>query len=127
MTEPLDVPRHPGIRVALLEGRGRGVVAIEPIRHGELIEIAPVVRLSAEASPPQGSPLFDYVFAWEEPPFVEALAFGVLSLANHSDAPNATVHCDIGAGAISLLAARDIEAGEEVTIDYGTALWFEAR
>ena len=124
MTEPLDLPRHAGIRVAEIPNRGRGVVAIEPIRHGELIEASPVVRLLPDATPPKTSPLYDYCFAWDEPPFVEAIAFGVPSLVNHSAAPNATIDCDLDTQSIRLLAARDIEAGEEITFDYGVPLWF---
>lgn len=127
MTEPLDLPRHPGIRATKIEGRGRGVVAIEPIRKGELIEASPVVRLLPDASPPKSSPLFDYVFAWDEPPFAEAIAFGIVSLVNHATPANATLACDIPGQTLRLLAATDIEAGEEVTIDYGIPLWFEAR
>jgi len=127
VTEPLDLPRHPGIRVTDIAGRGRGVVAIEPIRKGELIEASPVVRLLPDASPPKSSPLFDYVFAWDEPPFAEAIAFGIVSLVNHAEQANATLACDIPGQMLRLLAATDIEAGEEVTIDYGIPLWFEAR
>lgn len=127
MTEPLDLPRHPGIRVADIANRGRGVVAIEPIGKGALIEASPVVRLLPDASPPKSSPLFDYVFAWDEPPFAEAVAFGVVSLVNHAAPANATLACDIAGQTLRLLAAADIEAGEEITIDYGIPLWFEAR
>jgi SET domain-containing protein len=127
MTEPLDLPRHPGIRVACMEGRGRGVVAVEPIRAGELIETAPVVRLRPGDSPESGSPLYQYTFAWDEPPFTEAIAFGVVSLVNHAAAPNATLRCDIAEQTLRLLAARDIAAGEEISIDYGIPLWFEPR
>ena len=74
MSEPLDLPRHPGIAVTDIPGRGRGVVAMEPLIRGELIEAASVIRLVPDASPPKTSPLFDYVFAWDEPPFIEAVA-----------------------------------------------------
>ena len=126
MSEPLDLPRHPGIAVTDIPGRGRGVVAMEPLIRGELIEAASVIRLVPDASPPKTSPLFDYVFAWDEPPFIEAVALGVVSLVNHSATPVATLECDFGKQTIRLLAARDIEAGEEITIDYGIPLWFEA-
>ncbi|MDR3473648.1 MAG: SET domain-containing protein-lysine N-methyltransferase [Devosia sp.] len=126
MTEPLDLPRHSGIAVTEIPGRGWGVVAIEPILKGELIEASPVIRLPPEASPPRTSPLFDYVFAWDEAPFIEAVALGIVSLVNHAAAPCATIECDHVERTIRLLAARDIEAGEEITIDYGIPLWFEA-
>ena len=127
MTDPLDLPRHPGIRVTQIPDRGRGVVAIEPIRKGELIEASPVVRLLPDTSPPKSSPLYDYVFAWDEPPFAEAIAFGIVSLVNHAVPANATLACDISGQTLRLLATTDIEAGDEITIDYGIPLWFEAR
>jgi uncharacterized protein len=125
MSEPLDLPRHAGIAVVDIPGRGRGVVAVEPILEGELIEAAPVLRLLAAESPAKTSPLFDYVFAWDEPPFIEAVAFGIVSLVNHAALPSARLECDFAEQTIRLLAARSIEAGEEITIDYGIPLWFE--
>jgi SET domain-containing protein len=125
MVEPLDLPRHPGIRVAPRPGRGRGVVAVESIRQGELIEAAPVARFGPDHRLPAGHPLDDYAFAWDEPPFAEAIAFGLVSLVNHASAPNARLARDLGERTIRLLAARDISAGEEVTIDYAIPLWFE--
>jgi len=127
MPEPLDLPRHPGIRVTRIDGRGRGVVAVEPILAGELIEAAPVARLRPGDSPAPVSPLYDFAFAWDEPPFAEAIAFGIVSLVNHAAAPNATLRCDVAEQTIRLLAAHDIVAGEEITIDYGIPLWFEPR
>lgn len=126
MTAPLDLPRHPGVRVTLLSGKGRGVVAVEPIRHGELIEAAPVVPLVPEESPPPGTALFDYTFAWGEPPFAEAIALGIVSLVNHSSDPNVRVETDLASRTLRLIASRDIAAGEEICFDYGIPLWFEA-
>ena len=125
MTEPLDLPRHPAIRVVDLFGKGRGVVAIEPIHRGELIEASPVIPLRAADALAKGHALFDYAFAWETQPFAEAIALGMVSLANHSPHPNASLAPDYRAKTLRLVALRDIEEGEEITIDYGIPLWFE--
>jgi SET domain-containing protein len=123
--EPLDLPRHPAVRVAVLPGKGRGIVAIEPIGEGELIEAAAVVRLEERHRLPDDHPLFDYAFAWDEPPFEEAIAFGILSLANHSEQPNAVVVRDYPNACLRLVALAGIAAGEEVTFRYGVEPWFE--
>lgn len=126
MTAPAGVLPAAAVRVARLPGRGRGLVAAEPIRTGRLIEAAPVVRLVPADRLPAGHPLWAYTFAWDEPPFAEAIAFGLMSLANHAAVPNAGLSLDIPGLTIRLLATADIAAGEEITIDYGIPLWFEA-
>lgn len=126
MTEPLDLPRHPALRVAALPGKGRGLVAIEPVRHGELLEAAPVVPLALEHRLAADHPLEPYAFAWDEAPFREALAFGVISVINHSPTPNARLVQDHTNRVLRAIAAADIAAGEEITFDYGIPLWFEA-
>lgn len=123
--ESLDLPRHPAVRVAALPGKGRGLVAIEPIGQGELIEAAPVVRLQEADRLADAHPLFDYAFAWDEPPFEEAIAFGVMSLTNHSGRPNAVVVRDYPNRCLRLVAIVDIAAGDEVVFSYGVEPWFE--
>ena len=125
MSEPIDVPRHDALRLADIDGKGRGVVAIEPILSGALIEIAPVLPLTTESQPLPGQILFDYPFLWDDPPYIEAIALGLISMINHSDEPNAQFETDIANKIIRLTASRDIAAGEEVTFDYGIPLWFD--
>jgi SET domain-containing protein len=126
-SEPLDVPRDPALRVVLVPGKDRAVVAVEPIRHGQLLEVAPVILLRPQGGPPETSTLLDYPFAWDEPPFTEAMALGIVSLVNHSTQPNARIACDYANRAMRLIAITDIGAGEEVTLDYDIPLWFEPR
>jgi SET domain-containing protein len=126
MTEALDLPRHAALRVTEISGKGRGLVAIEPIGRGELLEAAPVVRLEERDRLPDGHPLSDYAFAWDETPFEEAIAFGLVSLCNHSDRPNATVVRDYPNRCLRLVAVADIAPGEEVVFRYGVEPWFEA-
>jgi hypothetical protein len=126
MTEALDLPRHPALRVAAIPGKGRGLVAIEPIGRGELLEAAPVVRLREADRLADAHPLFDYAFAWDEPPFEEAVAFGLVSLCNHSDLPNAALVRDYPSRCLRLVATADIAPGEEVVFRFGVEPWFEA-
>ncbi|MEN3951895.1 SET domain-containing protein-lysine N-methyltransferase [Iodidimonas sp. SYSU 1G8] len=100
---------------------GRGLFADAPIAEGALITSASVLVL-----PPEETPLTDqgllrhYVFDWT--PDAEttqyAVAFGEISFCNHSPAPNCRFDLDKENLCIRLHAARDIAAGEELTIDY---------
>ena len=77
--------------------------------------------------------IFTYVFMWEHNTIEEdlychegraAIALGYTSLLNHSYTPNCDFVRHIDALVIDLVAARDIEADEELTIDYQMTLWF---
>lgn len=118
-----------GLYIAKVLARGRGVFSTRLISAGQTIEICPVIVL-----PPKDyhriheSHLHDYYFLWE----VEnstAIALGFGSLYNHADENNADYEMDFEGKTISMFALRDIEAGEEITIDYTdgkdrSTLWF---
>ena len=53
-----------------------------------------------------------------------AIALGFTSLLNHAYVPNCEFIRHIDELVIDLVALRDIEAGEELTIDYQMTLWF---
>lgn len=125
--QPSGFTRHPALDVRELGGKGRGVVAATAIRAGELLEVAPVIPLRSNDQPDRSSVLFDYPFRWDDPPFVEAIALGVLSMVNHSSTPNADFEPDIANKVVRLFAISDIAAGEEITFDYIIPLWFEAE
>ena len=61
------------------------------------------------------SSLMDYVYCWTGKTVALALGYG--SLYNHSYKPNAR-YDDLGQQRKSFTAIRDIEAGEEITINY---------
>jgi hypothetical protein len=131
----LNKDRKPLEVVNLGAPKGRGVIAIAPIRKGELIERSPVLLIPgkdrAQVDP---TIVFTYVFMWEEGTVEEdlyqhqgraAIALGFSSLLNHSFRPNACFRRNIPELTLDVLALRDIEAGEEITIDYQMTLWFE--
>lgn len=123
------------LRVIDLGHKGRGVVTLQEIKKGDLIERSPVLiiphRDRAAVDP---TIIFTYVFMWE-PATVEqdlykhegrsAVALGFTSLLNHSYTPNANFRRHIDELMIDIWALRDIEAGEEITIDYQMTLWFD--
>ncbi len=124
------------LRVANLgPHRGRGVVAMQDIKTGELIERSPVLIVPAKDRPVvDPTVVFTYVFMWEHGTTEQdlykhqgraAIALGFTSLLNHSYTPNADFHRHIDELMIDVVAKCDIEAGEEVTIDYQMTLWFD--
>ena len=135
-TEPLQVRgslRAP-LRIAQMGRRGRGVVAERRIEPGELVERSPVLVIPhADRAAVDPTVVFTYVFMWEHGTVEEdlykhegraAIALGFTSLLNHSYAPNCIFIRHIDDLAIDLVAARAIEEGEELTIDYQMTLWF---
>lgn len=108
---------------------GQGVYASRRIRSGELLEVCPVLRLTAEDIDHVEQTSFrGYWFEWGDGE--GGLALGHLTLCNHSFAPNARVETDEAAGVIRVFASRAIAAGEEVLIDYTNGagadwLWFD--
>ena len=111
--------------------KGRGVFATARIGAGTVIERAPVVIVPAYQCPTvERTILHDYYFHWDGNPDGDgrgAVALGLVTLCNHSGRPRARALRNFAAETLDLVALVDIEAGDEVTIDYGCALWFEAR
>jgi SET domain-containing protein len=98
---------------------GRGVFALEDIPAGDVIEVAPVIDVPAEAA----AALSDYVYG-SLADGLSRLAFGYGSLYAHSYDPNVLVEHD--ATCLRFIAARDIVSGEELAHNYGVE-WWEAR
>ena len=134
--EPLEVQssQRAPLRIAQMGRRGRGVVADRRIEPGELVERSPVLIIPhADRAAVDPTVVFTYVFMWERGTVEEdlyrhegraAIALGFTSLLNHSYAPNCIFIRHIDDLVIDLVAARAIEAGEELTIDYQMTLWF---
>lgn len=96
---------------------GRGVFTSEDIEAGSMIEISPVVVLSAaDLKLIHQTHLHDYYFMWEDGRCAIALGYG--SLYNHASEPNADYGMDFDDHSISFYAIEPIEAGEEITINY---------
>ena len=105
------------IEVKRVKGKGRGVFARRPIRRGEVIERVPVLVLPvAEVkNAANWTGLARYCFHWGEGTLALALGYG--SLYNHSYHPNAC-YDDAGGPTKVFTALRDIEPGEEITVNY---------
>ena len=128
--QPPSAP--PGLCIAEVPGRGRGVVAARAFRAGEVIERAPVVVfLREQVRPLEGTLLDDYWFWWDETH--NALALGSGSLYNHACPANARFVRDEAARVLVFVAVRDVAAGEELTVNYHgdpadeRPVWFAMR
>jgi ribosomal protein S18 acetylase RimI-like enzyme len=112
--------------------KGRGIFAQRSILKGELIEEAPVVVIpSAQVPLLDQTTLGDYYFLWGNDEQEAAVMLGSCSLCNHCYEPNAIFILDPGRLTIRFVACRDIESGEEITINYNglpedrRAVWFD--
>ena len=101
--------------------KGRGVFAGRAYLKDQVIEISPVIVIEAEyeALP---KPIFERIYDWKSIGKIptSALALGHGSLFNHADSANMQFNLDYRKKQISYIAARDIKAGEELTINYNS-------
>lgn len=102
---------------------GRGLYAVASVPSGTIIGTYPVLILSeADTTQLKQTRLYHYVFYVDETSEGEmraAVAFGPISMCNHSAAPNAAFSVDASDASVTLTACRDITAGDEILIDYG--------
>ncbi len=98
---------------------GRGVFAAEPIKAGEMIEICPVLVMNnGDLALLDKTFLYDYYFLWGESGEDCAVALGFGSLYNHFCPSNADYDMDFDNKNIEFIAVKDIEMGDEITINY---------
>ena len=108
---------------------GRGVFTSEGIEAGSIIELAPVIVLTAEDRQAiHATQLHDYYFIWDGEGAALALGYG--SLYNHAAEPNVDYEMDYDFEQIRFTALDTIEAGEELLIDYMSGderegIWFQ--
>lgn len=128
---PKDYPpilHLPHLYVAPGPHGGRGVFTSEAIAAESIIELSPVILLSAEdRTKIHDTHLHDYYFQWDGDR--AAIALGLGSLYNHSEKANAMFTMDYDFKQIRFVAVRDIRIGEEITTNYRKGkpdmpLWF---
>jgi len=126
------------IKTSTIEGAGFGVFAKEKIKKRQLIERCPVILFDRwifqlyEQSREHGHILSEYIFRWPGGRNV-ALAMGYGGMFNHSEEANAKWTYTVTEGklvkdgiselgpfnCLNFYTRKDIEAGEELFIDYG--------
>jgi SET domain-containing protein len=126
---------HPALYFADTAYKGRGMFARDPIPANTVIEIAPVIIMSNEERKLlDQTKLHDYIFEWTPPgQSMCCMAQGYISLYNHSYSSNAEYFMDYEDATMQLITVRDIEEGEEVTINYNgdwnntEIVWFDTH
>ncbi len=113
------MPVAESLLVVKIPGKGRGVRAGRRFVRDEVIERAPVVVLSAtDWEIASQTDVSRYCFSWGRGGLQAAIALGIGSLFNHSYAPNAFARPRAQERLMEFVALRDIEANEEITINY---------
>ena len=114
--------------------KGRGMFTNELILADTIIEIAPVIVMSAaDRILLDKTLLHDYIFEWGTDKTQCCMALGFVPIYNHSYNSNCEYFMDYSTETIMLKTVKNIEAGEEVFINYNgdfndkTALWFDAK
>ena len=118
----------PETQASLVEGKqsplhGRGRYAAQRIPSGTPIGTYPRLILSeADTAQVKGTRLYHYVFYIDENAegaMRAAVAFGPISMCNHSPEANAVFAVNADDSTVTLSAGKDIAAGAEILIDYG--------
>lgn len=122
----------PHLFVAATGERGRGVFTSIAIKKGTVIEVAPVIVMTAEDRELLDQTLLhDYIFEWGLRKKGCCMALGYVPLYNHSYRSNCEYEMDYEQQLISVKTMRAIKAGEELFINYngdwnnGKPVWFE--
>jgi uncharacterized protein len=117
---------EPGLlKLVPIDGKGRGVVATRAIKRGKLVEAGPVIPMKKKDRLDRTTVLSHYPFEWNDPPYVHAFPLGFAGLLNHSDKPNCKIESDVKGQVLCIYTLRNIEAGEELTWNYGIDPWFD--
>ena len=115
-------------------GKGRGVFTRERIPAGTVIEVSPVIVMSAEDRVHLDKTLLhDYIFVWGKEERQCCMALGLIPIYNHDYKSNCDYIMDIDEELISIQTVRIIEKGEELTINYNgewsdpAKVWFDVK
>lgn len=121
------------IKVKYFKGKGRGIIAINNIKKGTIIERAPVIILpDSDWKHIKRTELDNWNFYWNKKgDFVIVLGYG--SLYNHSYTPNAYYLPDFKNKEMLYIALKDIKKNEEILINYNgdptdmSPMWFNVK
>ena len=120
--------------IAESPGKGRGIFTNELILVHTIIEIAPVIVMSAsDRILLDKTLLHDYIFEWGADKTQCCMALGFVPIYNHSYNSNCEYFMDYSTETIMLKTVKNIVKDEEVFINYNgdfndkTFLWFEAK
>ncbi len=123
---------QPYLSIAPAGPMGRGVFTSADIAKGTVIEVAPVIVMTAaERLKLDETLLHDYIFEWGDNQEACCMALGYVPLYNHSYSSNCEYEMDFDAGTITITAVKAILSGEELFINYNgdwndtRLVWFD--
>lgn len=126
--------RIPSLYINTSDLDDRGVFNAEAIPKDSILEICPVLVIPEdEMELIKATLLYNYYFDWKEEEKSGAIALGYGSIYNHSYHPNAEYRPDYNSRTLAFYAIKDIEAGEEITINYNgdpenqEKVWFDQK
>jgi SET domain-containing protein len=125
---------HPSLYIDKTNEKGRGVFTQKNIDANTVIEISPVVVMSAEERILlDKTRLHDYIFEWGHDSKQCCMGLGYIAVYNHSYESNCEYEMDFEKDVIRIKTIRKIEAGEELFINYNgdwnnsKKIWFDAK
>ena len=114
--------------------KGKGVFTAMPLPENLIVEVAPVIVLNAEDRlTVEKTKLYYYIFEWGNDETRGAVGLGYVSMYNHQSPSNCEYQMDYQKETITVKTMRNIEAGEELTINYSAdwddwePVWFEEK
>ena len=123
-----------GLYIEKSNGKGRGVFTKQDIPANTIIEISPVVVMSAEERILLDQTLLhDYIFEWGKDSKQCCMALGYVPVYNHSYQSNCEYEMDFENEIIKIKTIRLIKEREELFINYngdwnnGKKIWFEVK
>jgi SET domain-containing protein len=123
-----------GLYIEKSDGKGRGVFTKQTIPANTIIEISPVIVMSAEERILLDQTLLhDYIFEWGGESKQCCMALGFVAVYNHSYKSNCEYEMDFENATIKIKTIKAIEAGEELFINYNgdwnneEKIWFDVK
>jgi uncharacterized protein len=114
--------------------KGKGVFTKKPITAGTVVELSPVIVLHQnDRIHIDKTLLHDYIFEWGNNKETCCMALGYIPMYNHSYASNCEYFMDYDNATIYVKAVKNINAKEELTINYNgdwndaAKVWFDAK
>lgn len=124
----------PCVYIESTDNMGRGVYTSENLRKNTVIEISPVIVMTADDRKLIDQTLLhDYIFEWGDHGKQCCMALGYVPVYNHSYKSNCEYEMDYDDETIKIKTVRAIKAGEQLFINYNgdwnnaKKLWFEAE
>ncbi len=106
------------VEVKVTPNRGRGVFALKNFTKNEIIESAPVLRLTPKERKHAAKTLLNfYMYPWKSTRSA-SVVLGYGSLYNHSFDPNADWKQNFKTKTMVYRALRPIKKGEEIVVNY---------